>query len=371
MGGDSVLERPLPEAVLQAGRPWVEGTTDLALTPSDWEHLVGDASAHRATGLLYAAVVSGALIVSPQQESELFERHAERMRHALVIERELVRVAEVLADARVELRVLKGVAVSELDYPDPAWREFEDLDVLIAPHQLDSAVRALVGAGYNRDLPERRRGTDARFAKDVTLVGATGVEVDVHRTLAPGALGFLVDLEELRAEPDVLTIGGTALKALGIERRLLHAAYGLTVAEERPRAATARDLVQLLPRANGGLVVDLSERWRAGAILAEALGLVTHWFGSACVPDALARWSDDREPTRWERAIRRSYRSAGGTNASTLLAGAVGIDRWTDRGAYLRSLVLPSSEYRAARRRAGRSREWRTGTGELLRRRAR
>lgn len=331
-----------------------------------WDELVAESEAHRTVGYLAWAVADGALPATDGQCAEALERHEALMRHALVIESEARALVQQAGANAVVL--FKGVAASHLDHRDPSVRVFQDVDAFVPEAQVDGVATVLEAGGARRDLPARTGDWDRRFAKDITFVTRSGAEVDLHRTLVPGPFGFAIDLEELASDTVSFDLGGTQVRAFGAERRVLASALALTAGESAPRLAATLDLIGAL-RAGADVdeTIRLAERWRIGCLLAEAVGWSVEQLGSAALPSALVRWASDRWSEPWERRWRRLYRSAGGTNTVTLLGAPLGMRRWRDRSDYLRGLVRPRPEYRAARDRSARPREWRTGLLELVR----
>jgi hypothetical protein len=301
------------------------------------------------------------------QQEELFERHASSMHRALVIEDE----ARSLVRDLPGVVLVKGVPSAHLDHDDPSRRTFQDVDALVPGPLVDSTVAHMAGRGA-RDLPPRTVDWDRRFAKDITFVMPSGVEVDLHRTLVPGPFGFAVDIDELVAGTAPFDLGGVTAFALAPERRAIASTLALTAGEASPRLAASLDLVGSLGRHGADVdeVVRLSERWRVASLVAEGVCWSASQLGEDRLPSELRRWASTRVDTAWERRWRRLYRSGGGTNTATLLGGVLGMRRWGDRLAYLSGLVRPSEEYRRARSRSARPDEWRTGARELLRRRA-
>ena len=82
-------------------------------------------------------------------------------------------------------------------YADPALRSFGDVDILVGGADFDAAVGALAALGFRRRFVEPRPGFDARFSKGACLERADGLEIDLHRTLAPGPFGMLLGLTDL------------------------------------------------------------------------------------------------------------------------------------------------------------------------------
>ena len=58
------------------------------------------------------------------------------MRACLRLERVALDVTADLAAAGIETRLLKGAATARLDYDDPSWRSFGDVDLLVRVRRL-------------------------------------------------------------------------------------------------------------------------------------------------------------------------------------------------------------------------------------------
>ena len=106
----------------------------------------------------------------------------------------MARHQRALADLRVAVGalgghgvralVVKGPALTAL-YPAPSLRSYVDLDLMVDPRQVPTAVEALQGAGLrvldaNWPLLERLR------PHETPMLGPTGGAVDVHWSLTPG-----------------------------------------------------------------------------------------------------------------------------------------------------------------------------------------
>jgi hypothetical protein len=337
------------------------------LDPAAWGTFFDEVRAQRLEGLLRAAIDAGTVAVTDEQALDAHRAHATAMARSLDIEAAGVRVLDALADADVPHRVLKGVASAHLDHPDPSWRCFADVDLLLPGPHLERAVEVLAGIGAVRDLPERRRGFDARFGKEVTLYVPGAVEVDVHRTLALGTFGLRLPLEELWAQAEPFRLADRELSALAPAHRAVHAAMTAILGDRTGRVVPLRDLAQLLarPGVDPGEVVEVGERWGAGSVLALAVRSVEQVLA---LTTPLSSWAAGRTPSGREERELRVYERFDGTNSRTLLAGVRAL-RGRDRARYLSGLLLPAREYRRARRHAHRPNEWGRGAIELLGRR--
>jgi hypothetical protein len=69
-------------------------------------------------------------------------------RHGAFLQLVSLRITAVLAEAGIPSAVLKGPLLGEAIYGDPGRRLSSDIDLLVAPEQLRTAVEALGGLGY-------------------------------------------------------------------------------------------------------------------------------------------------------------------------------------------------------------------------------
>lgn len=352
---------------------WLPGGLDPIRTEplrdDAWDALMDSARRQRCFGPLCWAVGSGALATTSEQREQA-ERYAILgARHALQQEAELLEVHARLLVAGIELRVLKGLAVAHLDYLDPSFRASADLDILVRSTCLDDAVRVLSAAGYQRELPERRRGFDARYGKDVTLQARDRYEIDLHRLPLAGVLGLSLDLEALWTEHSTFQVGGVELQALDAAGRFAHAAWSLTLTDAVPRLVPASDMVtisnthRLDPARLDRIAAGGAARW----VLDDAIVAAQRLLGPS-VCRMLPRVSGP-VPSRWERALLATYPGQGGSKAANLLAGSAALTSWRDRARYVMDLIVPAGDYRRARRAQTRDPEWRVALHAAGRRR--
>lgn len=282
----------------------------LAATPLDdatWRGLLRRANHQRVVGLLVHAVETDAVAVTDAQFAELAELHAAAMAVALELDARLVEAAEALEAADIGFRALKGAAAAHLDYPEPALRQYGDVDVLVPSAQLHEAERTLATLGYARRTASLGTAYERRFGKTVELAGPDGWQIDMHRTLEHEPYGLMIDEAELHAGVTPFVVGGRRIPALDAPRRLVHAAMHASLGNWPPRLVAQRDLASLATRLpEPGEAVALAERWQLGAVLADAVRRAWQLFD---LPDAydLAGWAAERRPTRKERIALDAY----------------------------------------------------------------
>ena len=292
----------------------------------------------------------GALPVTAGQHDRIEELLEAWLAHALRVERLLLDAAAALDAAGLEHRVLKGVALAHLAYPDPAWRVFGDLDLLVPGALLTEAVRVLEPAlGLSRVEAELRPGFDDRFGKEALLQAPGGPELDLHRTFAQGALGLTIDVDDLFLPGQPFTLGGHRLQALPPSQQLIHAAYAAVMGDSPPRLAAVRDVAQILLTLDPPMdeVLRFAHRWRAEAVLAGGITMAWDLLAPAATPP-LVDWAGSYRPSRVDRLLLASQ-TGPGRGSTRHLAALLVIPGLSDRVAYLRAVAWPHADYLRSR----------------------
>ena len=167
------------------------------------------------------------------------------MARVLAVDRTYLAVAAELERIGIGHRLLKGVALANGLYADPAVRSYADADVLLERDGLQRGLDALLALGGRRLLPEVRPGFDTRFGKDITLL-FEAVPVDVHRTLIAGPYGERLPMSRLMSRRREVTIGERArAPALDTADTYVHAALTAGAADLPAKLVTLRDLLEL------------------------------------------------------------------------------------------------------------------------------
>lgn len=327
---------------------WSQGAT-ARIPPATWPRLLGAVVQERLSGLAVAAAEHGWLLLDDDQFGELLEQHREAMLWTLRVEQKLLVVARHLEARGVFPIVLKGPALAHTHYPDPSWRAFRDLDLLVPTRQWRAACSALETIGMRRRLPEPRPGFDERFGKAAVYTGSEGVQVDLHRTLAHGPFGQWMDPEELFGRTTSFELAGRNLQRLNDTALLLHACVHASLGWTPPELLPLRDIAQISTAGDvdwASLEV-LVARWRLGAVLAHAVATTLQAFGQVLPPPGRRLMHMEVRPQ--ERRALRAYitgrRWRGATELSTLRA----IKGARMKAAYIVALVFPKREFVKAR----------------------
>lgn len=302
---------------------------------------------HKLIGVAAAALIEGGLVLRDTDHAAVAEAHEAAMRESLLLEEMLLEAVGVLDQAGVDHRVLKGTALAHLIHDDPSDRSFGDNDLLLSPQQIDDGVAALVAAGAVRPVPPLSGSFDRRFAKSVTLRWRGGTELDVHRTLAPGPFGLLIDLGDLARDPVEFLLAGRALLTFPNDRHLLHGAMHVALGDVDARLGNIRDVALLAARPDIDPVAfaAMAQRWRCAAPVATGLRSTTVLGHTR---SAIERWADEMTISEEDRSRLEVYDSRRGRFRAQAMA-SWRVLGWRDRAAFARALLVPSAANRAAR----------------------
>jgi hypothetical protein len=310
--------------------------------------VVGHLVNQRLTGVAVEGVRSGALVLPDRAGAALSEAHLRASVVVVALQRLLSALQEDLRDEDLEVVVLKGPALAHPFYGS-ITRTYGDIDLLVPVAGWQGALDLLARRGFRRMIPEPRPGFDRRFGKGASHVDDEGYEVDLHRTLALGAFGLWIDLDELLGRTVPLELDGRSYRRLDDTATLLHVCLHASLGRSPPQLMPLRDVLQV---AHTGDVdwdgfVALARSWRIVAPVSWALRTAVDTLGVGL--PAAATDLDLGSPGRAERWALRAQvtdrRGSGGIEVATLLA----LPGIRDRIGYVRALLFPSEGFRRVR----------------------
>lgn len=305
------------------------------LSAEEWHACLALLRAQRGEGPLAWAIEAGWWPATDAQRDAVRLAHRGLMALSLVLERELLAFDDACGPTGIEFRVLKGTAVAHLDERDPSSRGFGDLDLLVRGEDLERIGALLEADGGTRRYPEARAGFDRRFSKGVSYAFDRNVEIDLHRTLASGAYGLSIDLDELFAATEPFVVGDRKLLALDRSSRFVHAAYHGLLGGRTIRLTALRDLVNTAPvdEAATRTVLDRARRWQGEGVLARAIEVAR---AELCwrPPLLIGAWAAGYEPTRRDRRWLAAYEGGDRSYAAQMLVGLEALPGVRERVAY-------------------------------------
>lgn len=295
------MRRPVPDANapvarLAAALNPADPHTDRVLASSDAGvlEIVEEARRHRVSGLLSRALNEGGRLAALTDEArETLRRDV--LAQALLrssLETGLAAAADALDGAGITFLLLKGAALGPTIYPEPALRSMTDVDLLVAPRDVDHALAVLGAAGFALPAPEERRFWAASYY-NVPLGMPEGQSVlEIHWSIAQEHR-HRPDVRGLFARARAITWGGRTVHVPGPSDMLLHQALHHAYHYFEPKLLWIHDHA-LLHRAGPdvGEVRDRAKRWGMEVPLALSVLQLHKAFPGSADP-ALLEWAED------------------------------------------------------------------------------
>jgi hypothetical protein len=196
---------------------WREAATAIP----DWSRLLAAARRERVAPLLAYALERGQLApgsTSAEAQSVLRREYLATAAKAAILGDAAAGLLSTFARGGIPVIALKGLALAETIYPNPALRPMEDLDLLVRPADLPAAVRLLEQAGYREawhGFPDFQR---ADGLVDVDLHTALLHEGEIPTRLEAQA----IETEALWTAAQPATIAGQPGLILSPAHQLYH-----------------------------------------------------------------------------------------------------------------------------------------------------
>ena len=269
----------------------------------NWGQLLTKATRHGVPTLVYHHLRSlGASGAVPGQAWDTLER-AYRAAQLLAMRQryEVGRLLDALGVANVRVIVLKGLALVETIYPDPALRPSGDIDLLVCLADIDDVEATLRRLGY---LPGEEFQPREWYRPGVfhhlcpyRLPGRE-VQVDAHWGLLPPRVGVSADVEGLWARATMSSIAGRPVWVLAPADLVLHLSLHVT-AQHRLQTGL-RHLVDVAEacrhygaQLEWGAVVARAASWRARRYAYLSLRLARDLLGAPVSDEVLEQLRPD------------------------------------------------------------------------------
>ena len=315
----------------------------------DWDALLADADTEDLLPALAAAAPATAPLPARRRLTEALA--AGRARH-LVMTRALAPVLARFEADGIPAMVLKGPALADTVYPDPAWRPFGDLDVLVRRDDRWRADGALLALGHRRVADGHTWEFDMDFDGATLYASPDGVHVDLHWALVTEPrYAWSGEPEAVlwqRAVP--LTLAGRPVRGLAREDLVLYLATHLAVHHALAGLLRHWDVALLL--ASGPLdwnaLLARAARWRVRRPLYFVLRTVERAFGPL-VPTGVLTALAPRGP---RAALLGALLEDAGAERRARLEYVVTlllVDRGRDVLGALREALLPPADWLRAR----------------------
>lgn len=292
---------------------------------------------HGLTGYAVEATERGRLTLPPDETRELADSQAKRLLHAALLRRELGAAVASLGAIGIDPLLVKGPAVANRFYRDPALRTYADLDLIVPRDRLADAVAALAGDGYSV-VGDYRPDYPESLYHDVHLerfVGSHRVDIDLHWRLGDDPLTVQLGHDILTCGAEQLDVDGTVVSVPALPEQLLVLAVHF-LSDVARRLIWVNDLALVAHVAS-------EAQWRRAFGLAGELGLgwplhrALDYAGRYLALDRPRPTAPPAAPAFGPLRAIEELDARGARHAGRL--ASIG---WRERAVYLRALVAPS-----------------------------
>jgi hypothetical protein len=233
----ALADRLLLAALAPSPAPEQLAAALAALAPGAPEALLAMARRHGLAPLLWSSLRK--LELPAPLAAELRRDYHHTAAANAVLRDELWRLLDTLEAAGVEPVLLKGAALAWRTYSSPAQRPMGDLDLLVAPQQVESAVAALEAAGYEwLDKHARPQAMQQLSGGEVQLARTSAgsrILVELHWWAFAGEWSRhagLLDDTGLRQRARAALIDQRRVQLLHPHDQLLHLAHHMAVSHQ-------------------------------------------------------------------------------------------------------------------------------------------
>lgn len=190
----------------------------------DWELVLRAAYRHGVASLFYWHLSVACPQVVPEPVLEQLRDHfrANRLRN-LYLAGELLRAVTKLEERGIPVVPYKGPLLTVQAYGNLALRQFGDLDLLVHKRDVARASEVLTSLGYipqNR-MTKAQETAFTRYERQYVFTHNGGGTIELHWTVTPRSVSFLVEPEQLWGRTGQITLGGGTVSTLSTEDLLL------------------------------------------------------------------------------------------------------------------------------------------------------
>jgi hypothetical protein len=301
--------------------------TSAAAKVSDWGRFLRVVRRHRLDGMVNHALASAGVAIPPDAAAALEQRAAMIARRNLTMAEESARLQRTFDKAGVANLVLKGAAVTALAYGNDPVKQAWDIDLVVPPEQVESAIVLLGMAGYRMVSPAEQLTIKqlriyVALGREFILAGRDQIFVELKWTLDQNP-SVLPGINARSASQVVIGPGGASVRTLSTDDLFSYiCVHGGRHCFSRLKwlADIGALLAQEPPEEIDRLYRAAAQRG-AGRPAGEALLLCRQFLNAAIPPALVAELEADRAVVRLARASVLTM--AGGDGEQELLGRRV------------------------------------------------
>lgn len=188
----------------------------------DWERVRALAVDHHLERILYHELRNHHEAVPQAVLEDLKERSRRGSIESLHQTKVLGELVDLFRTEGIDYLVLKGIPLAEHAYGEATVRPSVDIDLLIAPEDLDGATDAMDQAGFRVISEEEYGGVIPSHHR--ILVGSD-VTIDLHWKLSPTSVSWGRDVELLLEDKRLQRMNGMEVPTLGIPDELVYLSH--------------------------------------------------------------------------------------------------------------------------------------------------
>ena len=224
----------------------------------DWTFLIEIADQHRILPLVFNNVAEK---FRPKIPSDVHEYLRSRCHlntiHSKLLDRELVKIVNLLSDLNISCIPFKGPMSAVTIYGNIAWRQFNDLDILVGQDDYGRVQRFLIEQGYAKVSDW---GYESGFQHQSSMIN-----VDIHKTFDNYELAPEFDFNTLSKRLVPIRLSSGQIDGLSIEDTLIglciNFAKDLFINKTRlSQLGDIANLINLHPELNWPLLVEHTKR---------------------------------------------------------------------------------------------------------------
>jgi hypothetical protein len=318
----------------------------------NWGALVERSVKEQVSTLVYD-LTAGKDMLPPAIEDRLRQKYYYNARRNTLLLEELGEILLDLQRAGAASLPLKGAALAEGAYANPALRPMADLDLLVHPDEAAAAHSVLTALGYTLTALEPWPGFNQRYRQVLEyhkpVQDSSSILLDLHLGLVDLPIYRRIPLQELfqRAGRATLANVETSIPAPEDQLLILCAHLGL---HERYQGTLMRyyDLAVLIRQAGANFawrqVLERAISWQLVIPLQRSL---THlgqlWPGIA--PVNVSRQVDDLTPTKSEKRLHNWVIDRTRNPSADVLLTAATLPGLSRKAMYLLEQAFPSPGY--------------------------
>ncbi len=193
----------------------------------DWDNVIKSARNHRIVPLLYRSVATITPNMIPDDALEKLRiSNLINIRRNISLTRELFNVLDKLEANGISAMPFKGPILASTAYGDLLLRQFDDLDILVKPGNVEEVDRLLTSIGYQQETPIKVSKAQAAAMQKYQhhhhfYSPVSRVHLEVHWTLSPELYSMHQDTANLWNRSELVELENRKVRGLSAENTLV------------------------------------------------------------------------------------------------------------------------------------------------------